>query len=137
MKKRILAALAWTLLMFIAVAPNPTPVFAASDCQPANRLAISFASSGDNTVIASDATRTIYVWQFFIVNKDATTDTNITLKEGSTSITGAYTVKAAGGSHTAPCTGTPWAIVPAGSAFVMNSSAAVAVAGGAYYTYSR
>lgn len=135
MKKRFLAATAWFVLMFLAVTPS-TPVYASADCQPANRTAINFSSSGDNTVIAADSTSVLYVWQFFFVNGDASTATNITLKEGSTSISGAYKIAAAG-SHTAACTGTPWAIVPAGSAFIMNSSAAVQVSGTVYYTRSR
>jgi hypothetical protein len=131
--KKYFAAL---LLLTTTIAMAPTAVRASADCQPATRAAISFSASGDNTVIASDSARSIYVWQFFFVNNDATTATNITLKEGSTSVSGAYKI-AAGGSHTAGCTGTPWAIAPAGSAFVINSSAAVSVTGTVYYTYSR
>ena len=132
MKKYLVTA----LLLISTVAMTPTAVLASADCQPTQRTSISFSSSGDNTVIASDSTRTIYVWQFFFVNNDASTATNITLKEGSTAISGAYKI-AAGGSHTAGCTGTPWAIVSPGSGFVINSSAAVSVTGTVYYTYSR
>lgn len=136
MKKRIMAGFAWVAMLLLASTPSPTPAFAGTDCGPATRTAISFSSSGDNTVIAADSTSVLYIWQFFFVNNSTTTDTNITLKEGSTSVSGAYTI-ASKGSHTAMCTGTPWAIVPAGSAFVVNSSAAVQVSGTVYYTRSR
>lgn len=133
MKKRLLLA----LLLLVAPIVSVTPAVAGSDeCHPATRAAISFAASGDNTVIAADSANAIYVWQFFFVNNDASTATNITLKEGATSVSGAYKIAAAG-SHTAPCSGTPWAIVPAGSAFVVNSSAAVQISGAVYYSKVR
>jgi hypothetical protein len=130
--KKLLAV----LLLMTVTAVAPTAVLAADECHPATRAAISFSASGDNTVIASDSTRAIYVWQLFFVNSDASTSTNVTLKEGSTSVSGAYK-QAAGGSTALGCTGTPWAIAPAGSAFVINSSAAVQVSGTVYYTYVR
>jgi len=98
------------------------------------RGAVNATSNGDNTVIASDPNKRIFVWQWFLVNSHATQDENVTLKEGSTAISGAYLLKAAGGSHTASCTGTPWAIVPKGSAFVLNESAAGSIQGTVYYT---
>ena len=98
------------------------------------RTAVNATSNGDNTIIASDASRKIFVWQWFLVNSHASQDENITLKEGSTSISGAYLLKAGGGSHTAICTGTPWAIVPKGSAFILNESAAGSIQGTVYYT---
>lgn len=119
----------------IALAPTPASAFI-DECHPTNRDAISFSASGDNTVIAADANRSIYVWQFFFVNNDTSTTTSITLKEGSTAKSGAYKI-AALGSHSEGCTGTPWAVAPPGSAFIMNSSAAVQISGTVYYTYSR
>lgn len=101
------------------------------------RAAISITGTGDATVITGDASRPTYVWQFFMVNGHASTDVNITLKEGSTSISGAYLLKAAGGSHTGPCTGTPWAIVPAGSNFVINTSASGTIKGEIEYTQEQ
>lgn len=98
------------------------------------RAAISITGTGDATVVTADANRVIYVWQFFMVNGHASTDVNITLKEGSTSISGAYLLKAAGGAHTAPCTGTPWAIVPIGSSFIINTSASGTIKGEIEYT---
>lgn len=124
-------------LLLLLILAASVPMFAGDECHPANRATIDITSSGDATVIASDSTRAIYVWQFFMVNNHASTDTNVTLKEGSTSVSAAYVLKAGGGSHTAPCTGTPWAIVPAGSAFVINSSASATLKGAVYYTYVR
>ena len=107
----------------------------AGHCPPTPlRSAVNATSNGDNTIIASDPARRIFVWQWFLVNSHATQDESITLKEGSTAISGAYLLKAAGGSHTAVCSGTPWAIVPAGSAFVLNESAAGSIQGTVYYT---
>lgn len=100
----------------------------------AQRAAANITLNGDNTVVASEASRRIFVWQWFLVNSHATQDESVTLKEGSTSTSGAYLLKAAGGSHTAPCTGTPWAIVPAGSSFIVNLSAAGSLQGTVYYT---
>jgi hypothetical protein len=107
-------------------APSSCPIVA-------QRVAVNATSNGDNTIIASSNKR-IVVWQWFLVNSHATQDENLTIKEGSTAISGAYLLKAAGGSHTAPCTGTPWAIVPLGSAFVINESAAGSIQGTVYYT---
>lgn len=134
MKKYFVTAL--LLAATVASTPSHAAGQSGGKCNPAQRAAISFSSSGDNTVIAANTNLPIYVWQFFFVNNDASTATNITLKEGSTSISGAYKI-AAGGSHTAGCTGVPWAIVPAGSAFVINSSAAVSVTGTVYYSNAQ
>lgn len=98
------------------------------------KAAINITGTGDATVITGDANRKIYVWQFFMVNGHATQDVNITLKEGATSVSGAYLLVHLGGSHTGLCTGTPWASVPAGSNFVINTSASGSVQGEVYYT---
>ena len=107
-------------------APSSCPIVA-------QRAAVNATGNGDNTLIAAQAKK-IVVWQWFFVNTHATQDENLTLKEGSTAISGAYLLKAAGGSHTAPCTGTPWAIMPIGSAFVLNESAAGSIQGTVYFT---
>lgn len=101
------------------------------------RAAISITGTGDSTVIASDPSRLIYVWQFFVVNGHATQDVNVTLKEGTTAKSGAYLLVHLGGAQTAPCSGTPWAIVPAGSAFVMNTDASGTLKGEVYYTMEQ
>lgn len=114
------------------------PALATAQCRKATKASISITGTGDATVLASSlaggGSDKIYVWQFFVVNGHASQDVNITLKEGSTSISGAYLLKAAGGSHQAPCTGTPWAVVPNGSAFIINTDASGTIKGTVYYT---
>lgn len=98
------------------------------------RDAISITGTGDATVVAADTNREIWVWQWFVVNGHATQDVNLTLKEGATSTSGAYLLVHLGGAHQAPCTGLPWARVPVGSAFIMNTSASGTLKGTVYYT---
>jgi hypothetical protein len=126
--KRILLTLLFLLGIPAAFAQCP---------QNAQRVAVNLTGTGDNTIVASDPNRQIRVWQFFMVNTHASTDVNITWKEGSTSTSGAYVLKAGGGAHSEPCSGTPWAIVPVGSAFVLNTSASGSIQGTFYYTYQQ
>ena len=113
----------------------PLSQLAAAQCPKiTQRAAISITGTGDATVITGDANRTTYVWQWFMVNGHASVDVNVTLKEGSTSTSGAYLLVHAGGAQTTPCSGTPWAIIPAGSNFVINTSASGSLQGTVYYT---
>lgn len=112
--------------------------FAAAECpKVVSRAVINATSNGDNTIIASDSTHRILVWQFYLVNSHATQDENLTWKEGSTATSGAYLLKAAGGSHSEVCSGTAWHVVPVGSALVLNMSAAGSIQGEIYYTYDN
>jgi hypothetical protein len=130
--KRLTLLLLLCLGMMAAAAPIEAQQ---SGCHPYTQSSISFSASGDQTIVAANSDRQIVIWQFFLVNSDASTDTSITLKDGSTSKSGAYLLKANGGSHTAPCTGTPWLVTTAGSAAVFNSSAAANVRGTVYWSY--
>lgn len=101
------------------------------------RASQNLTASGDNVAIAADPSKRIYVWQFFLVNAHATTDVSIVLKEGTTVISGAYLLKAAGGAHSESYTGMPWAICPVNTAFNINLSATSSVQGTVYFTYEQ
>jgi hypothetical protein len=105
--------------------PNPT------------RAAVNLTASGDNTVIASNPAKRIFVWQMFLVNSSTTVDEAVTLKEGSTAISGAFLMKASATSTRPlilPCDSSAWAIVPKGSAFKVNLSQTGSLQGSIYYT---
>lgn len=96
-------------------------------------LAINFAAGGDNTVIAGVGGQVIRIFHYnFIIAAQS----NITIKDGATSKSGAYPLQqfmglvfdAPGGSVTLDCA--------AGNAFVINSSNAVQVSGYVLYTQS-
>ena len=90
---------------------------------------ISFASSGDNTVIAGAAAQTVKVYQLFLVAAAATV---VTFKSGAgTSLSGAITL-VAGGSVTLDFNSEPWFTTAAAAAFVINSTNAVQISGTAY-----
>lgn len=97
-----------------------------------NSAAVSFAAGGDNTVIAAITDTRIMVHRLFIVVAGAT---NITIKNGSTSLTGAMPF-AANGALVLDISGEPWFAVSKGSAFVVNLSAGVQVSGTVYYATS-
>jgi hypothetical protein len=93
---------------------------------------ISFSSSGDNTVL-STCTSVTNVYKYFIVNSDASTATNITVKAGSTAVTGAFRLASGGSAFFGQDSQNPWARVTAGGNFVINSSAAVQISGEIWY----
>lgn len=95
----------------------------------AQSAVISFSGSGDNTVVAGVAGKTIRILKL-VFNVAATT--NITLKHGATAWTGAMPFVANMGfvedAETDPF------ITASGEAFVINSSVAVQVSGYVKYT---
>lgn len=96
---------------------------------------VSIASSGDNTVVAAVAGRSIIIWTIDLENEDATTDVNVIFKHGTTAFNAtAATVSANGGgwwradySDTAPFRCLP------GEAFIINLSGALSVTGQVKY----
>lgn len=101
---------------------------------PYPMTAVNFAASGDNTVLASNATTAQCVYAIFFNNSDAATPTNITIKNGSTNLTGAMRF-ASGTAMVLTFQNNaklPWFVVSPGSAFILNSSAAVQISGGVY-----
>lgn len=92
-------------------------------------IAVSFAASGDNTVIAGVAGKSIAIVKLVIV---AAAATNIVLKHGATAWTGA--IPFAANSGFAEDGETDPFITAAGEAFVINSSNAVQVSGYVKYT---
>jgi hypothetical protein len=56
-----------------------------------SQAAITFSSSGDNTIVAGSGSTTIRVMRMFFVNSNTTTLTNITFKDSTpTSLSGAF-----------------------------------------------
>lgn len=91
------------------------------------QAAITFAASGDNTVVSAGAGGvTTRVHRMFIVVAAATA---ITIKNGAgTSLTGAMSLSA-GGSIVLEFSQEPWFKTSAATAFIINSSNAVQVSG--------
>jgi len=124
------------LLILLLLTSSGFAFGAAANCTPVQTAVINITSSGDTTVVAANGDKQVIVWQFFMVNNHATNDTNVTLKDGaSTSQSGAYLLKANGGSQTAICTGVPWAVTSKGNAFIINSSAAASLQGELYWSF--
>jgi hypothetical protein len=95
--------------------------------------AVTFASSGDNTVVAAVSAKTTKVYRLMIVVAGAT---SIIFKDGAgTSLTGAMPI-AANGSITLDFDGEPWFTGSTNTAFIINSSNAVQVSGIIYYINS-
>lgn len=94
-------------------------------------LAINFNSLGDNTVIAAVTGAPLNVYGIVFTVTGAT---NITFKDASTALSGAFVLTGNGSSFTLPMSDEPWFQVQPGDAFVVNSSNAVTVGGMLWYT---
>lgn len=94
--------------------------------------AISFNTSGDNTVISASSSGPINVYSLFFTVSAAT---NITYKDSvAGAFSGAIVFTGNGSSQTLPMNEEPWFQVQPGSNFVINSSNAVSVGGIVWYT---
>ena len=101
-----------------------------------SQAAITFNSSGDNTLVAGVGGQTIRVMRIFFVNSDAATATNITIKDSTpTSFSGAFLLNSGGFFSGAP-SGEPLFVTASGKGFQLNSSAAVQISGVIWYTIS-
>lgn len=109
------------------------PAYAAPTTTPLTNAAVSFSSSGDNTVVSGTGGQTIRVHRIMFVVAGTV---NVTLKDGaSTSLSGAIPMTAYGGLIL-DLSDTPWFVTAAGNAFIINLSAAVQVSGFIQYTKS-
>lgn len=94
--------------------------------------AISFNSSGDNTVIAAPASGPINIYAIFFTVTGAT---NFTVKDSVVgALSGAVVLTGNGSSFTLPLQEEPWYQIQPGSNFVINSSNAVSFGGTVWYT---
>ena len=91
--------------------------------------AINFAAAGDNTVITGVTDKGIYVYKYFLVVAAAT---NLTFKDGATSLTGAIPL-AANEAMVFTFDTRPWYETTLGNDFIINNSNAVQVSGRVYY----
>lgn len=97
------------------------------------RAAVSFAASGDNTVVAATASQTIRVMRMLLIPNGLV---GVTMKDGAgTSLSGAMQL-ATSAPLQFPLDAEPWFITTAGNAFIINLSGAVQVSGVVYYTKS-
>lgn len=90
---------------------------------------ITFNAAGDATIVAAGgANKVTQVFALIITAAGATT---ITAKQGSTALTGAMSLAAAGYEDqlVLPFTGVPYFTTAANAAFILNSSNAVQVSG--------
>ena len=86
---------------------------------------ISFSDTGDNTVVAATAGQSIRVYRIFFV---ASADTTVTIKNGTTALTGEITVFA-GGAFVLEYNEEPWFTTSAGSAFVLSQTGTAQISG--------
>lgn len=94
--------------------------------------AINVSASGDSTLVAAVASQTTRVHRMWFVVGGAT---NITIKRGSTALTGAIPFNA-GGSFVLDMSQRPHFITGTNEAFVIGSSAAVQISGRVEYVTS-
>jgi len=87
-------------------------------------------ASGDTTAVAAAAGKATRLYRLLLVVSGAT---NITIKDGSTALTGAMPI-AANGSITLDFSGEPWFVGSNNTNFIVNSSNAVNVEGSVWYT---
>lgn len=90
---------------------------------------INFSASGDNTIIAADATRRLIIHRIWLVCGAAT---NLTFKDRL--LTPEAVPMGAFGGLTFDATGEPWFTTDPATAFIINSSNAVQVSGRVYYS---
>ena len=101
--------------------------------QPLLTKSISFAGTGDNTVIPSQSNGKISIWRLVMT---AAGTTAVIIKDGSTALTGAMTITTnqpvtlADGADVSPFFG-PLGL---GNAFVINQSGSVQISGVVEYT---
>jgi hypothetical protein len=101
-----------------------------------SQAAISFSSSGDNTIVAGVGGQTIRIMRIFFVNSDPSASTNITIKDSTpTSFSGAFALSASSSFNGTP-SGEPLFITGSGKGFQINNSAAVQISGTVWYTQS-
>jgi hypothetical protein len=93
--------------------------------------AIDFSSAGDNTIISAPASGPICIYGILFTVHAAT---NITLKRGTTAISGPIEFTGAGSSMTLELKEEPWYWTNPGEDFILNSSSAVQVSGTVWYT---
>lgn len=104
-----------------------------SDVPSLTGAAITFATSGDHTVIAAVALQTARVHRLYLTAAAATT---ITFKRGATALTGAISLPNAGDGIFLDFSAEPWFTTDVNEAFIINSSAAVQVSGRVEYKQS-
>ena len=92
------------------------------------RVAINFNTTGDNTIIAADASNRIVIHRLWLVVAGAT---NLTFKDNLPSP--AAVPLGQFGGITFDATGEPWFCTDKNSAFIINQSGAVQVSGCIYY----
>jgi hypothetical protein len=101
-----------------------------SQIQQFTTAVVSAAASGDNTIIAAVTGAPIKVWKIAFTTAAAV---NVVFKTGTTALSGAY-VFGGNGSLVLYYDGSPHYIALPGSAFVINLSGAVGIAGTVWYT---
>lgn len=98
-----------------------------------SEISIDFSTTGDNTIVAAVANKTIRVFRFFFVCSAAT---SITVKDGAgTSLTGAMSMSQNGG-FTLDFQWEPWFRTSSGNALIFNQSGTAQVSGRLYYQQS-
>lgn len=92
---------------------------------------LNFNGNGDNNAIAAVTGQTIKVWKIAFTTAGAV---NVTFKDGTTALSGAFVFTANGSNMILYYDGSPHFVTSPGNAFVMNLSAGVAITGEVWYT---
>ena len=91
---------------------------------------VTFAASGDNTLVAAVVGKVIKLVRIFVV---ASAATNLTFKDGATALSGALPM-AANGALVLDLSDSPWfSTSSVSNNLILNSSAAVQASGTVYY----
>lgn len=101
-----------------------------SDIRTFKTAVIDASLGADNTIIAASSTRPIIVWKLWFVTAAAV---NLIFKAGSTALSGTE-VFGGNGSIFFAYDGSPYFYCPPNTAFIINLSGAVNIAGSVYYT---
>lgn len=101
----------------------------ASNLKPLSCDIVSFSNTGDNTLVASVAGKSVMAYRLLIVVSAAT---SLTFKRGSTAISGAMPL-AANQGLALDISNVPWYQTNDGEALVLNQSGTAQVSGTIYY----
>lgn len=117
----------------IVVAINSLNTNTVTPVASVSEAVIDTASSGANTIIAASAGKVIKVYSMWFIVTAAVT---ATIKNGTTNLTGAMNLSAAGEGFFLDFRTTPWFTCSTGSAFNITLGGSVQISGRCYYTQS-
>jgi hypothetical protein len=97
----------------------------------------SISSATTTKLVPGETGKIIRVWKFALQNTHATTDCSITLKSGTTALSGVHLLTAAGGSFALPYDGMSWYDTAQGEDLNLTTSAGGTIVGHVKYTVEQ